>query len=190
MQAVKSVLVVLLAAGVMAQTASAQGPSQATWSGTVFAGPSKAIGISGNDLDWGYVAGASADYRFADSRLGVRVNGLYSSYPVRTITAGVADPKFTDEGLDVDLVSWASSEGGSDLKTSVTIGPSMSRLTSTGTAAGITASHAETHFGFNIGIGVDVPLGVVALRVNLGLRQISLNGDTFKTVPITLGLRF
>ncbi|MDB4916891.1 MAG: hypothetical protein JWM95_4535 [Gemmatimonadetes bacterium] len=170
------------------QASSAQSSTARAFELTASAGPSKVIGITGDNLNWGYTAGGALDFRIPDTRFGLRAEASYSSYNFRAGKSLVSDAKFSDLGLNLDLVSWAAEESGSDLRPYITLGPSISRLTSSSTIA--SSSYAETHAGFNVGLGVDKPIGALALRFDVRFRQLSLNGDTFKAIPITVGLQF
>ena len=175
---------------VAARSSVAQGATGNPVAVTAFAGPAKVIGITGNDLKWGYVVGGTADYRIPDTRFGARALLSYTSYAFSGKSTPVADAKFTDTGVDIDLISWAPTENSSDARAYLTVGPSASRLTSAGTLAGVSSAFTETHFGFNVGLGFDKPIGAFAYRVDVRFRQLSFRDDTFKTIPISVGLQF
>lgn len=176
----------VLAAGFAVRLASAQGSAPNPVAVTAFAGPSKVIGLTGDDLKWGYTAGGALDYRFAEARFGARAEVSYSSYAFNGRSHPGPGAKFTDTGVNLDAVSWAPTENSTDARAYVTLGPSVSRLTSVGASSEFT----ETHYGFNVGLGFDKPVGAFAYRVDVRFRQLSFNGDTFKSIPITVGWQF
>lgn len=52
-------------------------------------------------------------------------------------------------------------------------------------------SSSENKIGFNVGAGIDFPLGTLAARVEARYHHVSLDGGgTYSYVPITFGLRF
>ncbi len=49
---------------------------------------------------------------------------------------------------------------------------------------------SDTKFGFNVGAGIDLPLGTLASRIEARYHSISSNGATTSYVPVTFGIRF
>jgi hypothetical protein len=146
---------------------------------TVFGGASVPTGDAANSFNTGYTVGGAMDLR-AVSPLGLRVEAGYSSMSLKGAPAGVS--KTTDIGGNLNAVLWMPSAAGM-------ISPYL-------TAGGSYAHYdfgqgipSEGHYGFNGGAGLDFSMGLPA-RVDIRYVQISANGSSFKTVPITFGLRF
>lgn len=51
-------------------------------------------------------------------------------------------------------------------------------------------SATTNKFGYNVGAGIDFPLGVMAARVEARYNHVSLDNGSYTYVPITFGLRF
>ena len=146
---------------------------------TVFGGASVPTGDAANSFNTGYTVGGAMDLRAA-SPIGLRAEAGYSSMSLKG--APGLSGKTTDVGGNLNAVLWTPAVGN-------TLAPYL-------TAGGSYAHYnfgegipSEGHYGFNAGAGLDFSMGLPA-RVDIRYTQISANGSSFKTVPITFGIRF
>jgi opacity protein-like surface antigen len=51
-------------------------------------------------------------------------------------------------------------------------------------------SFSQNKFGYNVGAGIDLPLGVMAARIEARYHHVSLDNGSYTYVPITFGIRF
>ncbi len=185
------VAVVLAALPMQAQRASVKkqsvhGPIHIT----PFLGASIPVGDASTNLNTGYLLGVAADYRMAtESPLGFRAEGNYASMGAKGLGGTGVSGKGTDLGGNLNFVFWTPlvSSGAAPYLTS---GATYSRLGASASQNGATYTVTENHFGFNAGAGIDVPLNGHAARIDARYKQISTNGASFKSLPITFGLTF
>ena len=146
---------------------------------TVFGGASVPTGDAADAFNTGYTVGGAMDLR-AMSPFGLRAEAAYSSMSFKGAPA--ISGKTTDVGGNLNAVLWTPSAG--MLSPYLTAGGSYAHYNF---GEGVPS---EGHYGFNAGAGLDFSMGLPA-RVDIRYLQISGdNGASFKTVPITFGLRF
>lgn len=58
------------------------------------------------------------------------------------------------------------------------------------TCSGTDISNSENKFGWNVGAGVDLPLGALASRIEARYHSVSMDGGTYTYLPVTFGIRF
>ena len=146
---------------------------------TVFGGASVPTGDAADAFNTGYTVGGAMDLRAA-MPVGLRAELGYSSMSLKG-APGISG-KTTDIGGNLNAVLWT---------------PAAASLAPYLTAGGSYAHYdfgegvpSEGRYGFNAGAGLDFNMGLPA-RVDIRYMQINGdNGASFKTVPITFGIRF
>ena len=154
---------------------------------SVFAGADIPRGTTADGLNTGYIVGGAADLHIPLAPIGFRGEVTYASFGAKSLPTGTSG-NATDLGVNLDAVF-----GVFNLLVAspyLIAGGSYSRLGASATSGGVSASQTENHYGFNAGVGVDLPLGVMAARVDVRYKQINTSGDSFKSIPITFGIRF
>jgi hypothetical protein len=146
---------------------------------TVFGGASVPTGDAADAFNTGYTVGGAMDLRAPVSPFGLRAEAGYSSMSLKS-GAGISG-KTTTVGGNLNAVLWTPSAG--ILSPYLTAGGSYAHYNF---GEGIPS---EGHYGFNAGAGLDFSMGLPA-RIDLRYVQISADGSSFKTVPITFGIRF
>jgi hypothetical protein len=137
------------------------------------------MGDAADGYEMGYNVSAGVGIKPPLAPLGVRVEGMFNSFGakgtsnVSTRVMGVtANGTFT-------LVPQAYLIFG--------VGMYNSKLTNL--PAGVT-SDASTDFGFNGGVGVNIPLTGFGTYVEARFHHISGDGGNFQFVPLTFGIKF
>ena len=86
---------------------------------------------------------------------------------------------------------------GSPVKAYLTGGPSYSHTKVSASSGSLSASVPDNNWGFNVGGGIDLPLGSLSSRIDVRYKRIS-SDDFFGTgesgtmtyIPITFGISF
>jgi hypothetical protein len=158
---------------------------------TVFAGAVIPVGDASNDFNTGYTIGAAGDYRpDPASPVGFRLEASYADLGAKGLSGTGVDAKATDAGVNFNLVLWAPTTTTTSIVPYVTGGVNFDRLEARARTGNTTVSQSENHFGFNVGGGLDLPLSGFAVRLDARFKQISSGDGSFRTVPITVGIRF
>ena len=162
---------------------------------TVFGGLALPTGDLKDGVNSGYTVGAALDYHVPLSPFGVRGEGLYSSFGAKD-TGGADDADLSDLGLNANLVFWLPNPG-SPAKAYLTGGPSYSRTKVSVSSGSLDASVTDNNWGFNVGGGLDFPLGALSTRLDVRYKRISSDNffgsgesGTVQYIPITFGLTF
>jgi hypothetical protein len=181
-------LPVIALVALSSRPAAAQLAAVSPVSFSVFAGADIPRGTSADALNTGYIVGGAADLHIPLAPIGFRGEVTYASFGAKGLSSG-SSGNGTDLGVNLDAVF-----GVFNLLVAspyLIAGGSYSRLGSSFTSGSISSSSpSENHYGFNAGVGVDLPLGVMAARVDVRYKQINTSGDSFKSIPITFGIRF
>ncbi len=157
---------------------------------TVFAGAAIPVGNGSNDVNTGYTIGAAADLHVPATPLGGRLEGSYSSYGAKGLSGTGVSAKFNDLGANLNLVLLMPMSIPSPITPYLTAGPSFSRLAVSVSNGNSSLSQTESHWGFNVGGGVDVGIGALAVRIDARYKRISTDGDPYQSIPVTFGIRF
>jgi opacity protein-like surface antigen len=158
---------------------------------TVFAGAAIPVGDAADNLNTGYTLGVAGDYRPDPmSPLGFRLEASYSDLGAKGLSNTGVDAKETDAGANLNIVLWAPTTSQSTVAPYITGGVNLDRLEGRVSVGNTTTTQSDNHFGFNIGGGLDLPLSGFAVRLDARFKQISTSGSNFRTVPITVGIRF
>ena len=162
---------------------------------TVFAGAALPTGDLKDGADIGYTLGAAMDYHVPVSTIGFRGEGSYTSFGAKD-TGGADDADLSDLGLNANLVFWLPNPG-SPVKAYLTGGPSYSRTKVSVSSGSLDASVTDNNWGFNVGGGLDFPLGALSTRLDVRYKRISSDNffgsgesGTVQYIPITFGLTF
>ena len=146
----------------------------------VFGGASMPMGDASDAFNTGYTFGGSMDLRNS-SMFGLRADASYASNSVKA--TGV-DGSNKTIGADLNAVVWTSRKP-SAVSPYLTGGASWAHYD---LGNGIPT---ESHFGFNAGAGLDFAMGRIPARIDARYTQISMdNGASYKSVPLTFGIRF
>jgi len=162
---------------------------------TVFAGAALPTGDLKDGVDMGYSVGAALDYRVPLSPFGFRGEGIYSSFSAKE-DDGLGDADLSDLGANANVVFWLPNAG-SPVRAYLTGGPSYSRIKVSASEGNVSASISDSHFGFNVGGGLDFALGALSTRLDVRYRRFSSDdflgsgeSGTVQYIPITFGLTF
>jgi opacity protein-like surface antigen len=162
---------------------------------TVFAGAALPTGDLKDGVNTGYTLGAALDYHVPLSSIGFRGEGSYTSFGAKD-TGGADDADLSDLGVNANLVFWLPNPG-SPVKAYLTGGPSYSRTKVSVSAGNVDASVSDNNWGFNVGGGLDFPLGALSTRLDVRYKRISSDNffgsgesGTVQYIPITFGLTF
>jgi hypothetical protein len=146
---------------------------------TVFGGASVPTGDAGNSFNTGYTVGGAMDMRNS-SMLGLRAEASYARMSIKV--PGVSG-NTSDMGGNLNAVLWTSSRP-SSVSPYITGGASFAHYDF---GAG---APTENHWGYNAGAGLDFAMGPIPARIDARYQAISATGASFKTVPLTFGIRF
>jgi opacity protein-like surface antigen len=174
----KLIPVVALALVGVAGVSSAQSPVK--FQPSINAGISVPTGTFKNDFQTGYTAGAALDMHFAMIPLGWRAEASYTHMGLNT---GV--PGFSASTNDVSGRLNAVLHLPMVLISPYFIGGyGMYHVSASG-------SDAQNKFGWNAGVGMDLPLGPIGGRIEARYHSISMdNGQKYTYLPVTFGIRF
>jgi opacity protein-like surface antigen len=155
---------------------------------TIFGGAAMPTGDAGDALNTGWLGGLAMDMHMPAMPLGVRLEGSYARYGVQGLSGTGIDAHTSDLGVNLNLVMSMPTPV---VKPYLTAGPSMSNLKVSASDGTNSDSASESHFGFNLGGGVDFGLGGLGARVDLRYKRISTgDGNSFQSIPLTFGIRF
>jgi len=155
---------------------------------TVFGGAALPVGDSQDELNTGYTVGGALDLRAPLSPLGFRAELTYSGFDAKGLGGTGVDANLKDLGVNANLVYWVTSP--TPVKPYLTGGPSWSHQSATASGGGSTISGSDNAWGFNLGGGIQFPLGELGTRLDVRYRRLSKNGDSFSVIPITFGITF
>ena len=155
---------------------------------TIFGGAALPVGDTQDAVETGYTVGGALDVRAPLSPLGFRAELAYSGFDAKGLSGTGVSANLKDLGVNANLVYWLASP--TPLKPYLTGGPSWSHQTGTISAGGSSDSDSENAWGFNLGGGVQFPLGELGTRLDLRYRRLSKNGESFSVIPITFGITF
>jgi hypothetical protein len=155
---------------------------------TVFGGAALPSGTARDDLKTGYTVGGAADLRAPLMPVGLRGEVVYSKFDAKD-TGGAGSANMSDFGGNVNAVFWLPNPG-TPLTAYLTAGPSYSHLSAKASLGNVSESVSDDRWGFNAGAGIDFGLGGLSTRLDVRYRQISTDGDSFKSIPITFGITF
>jgi opacity protein-like surface antigen len=154
---------------------------------TVFGGAALPSGTASDFLKTGYTVGGAADLRAPLMPVGLRGELVYSKLDAKN--TGAADESQSDIGGNANVVL-AFPSVGTPLTAYLTAGPSYAHITYKSTLGNASGSASQDHWGFNVGAGIDFALAGLGTRLDVRYRQISTDGDSYKTIPITFGITF
>lgn len=162
---------------------------------TVFAGAALPTGDLQDGANTGYTLGAALDWHAPLSPIGFRGEGSFTSFGAKD-TGGADDADLSDLGVNANLVFWLPNSG-SPVKAYLTGGPSYSHTKVSASSGSLSASVTDNNWGFNVGGGIDLPLGSLSSRIDVRYKRIS-SDDFFGTgesgtmtyIPITFGISF
>ena len=162
---------------------------------TVFAGAALPTGDLKDGANVGYTLGGALDYHVPLSAIGFRGEGTYTSFGAKD-TGGADDADLSDLGANANLVFWLPNPG-SPVHAYLTGGPSFSRIKVSASSGSVSASVTDNNWGFNVGGGLDFPLGALSTRLDVRYKRISSDNffgsgesGTIQYIPITFGLTF
>jgi opacity protein-like surface antigen len=155
---------------------------------TIFGGAALPVGDSQDALNTGYIVGGALDLRAPLSPFGFRGELTYSGFDAKGLSGTGVDANLKDLGVNANVVYWITSP--TPLKPYLTGGPSWSHQTGTVDVGGSSDSESDNAWGFNLGGGVQFPLGALGTRLDLRYRRLSKNGESFSVIPITFGITF
>ena len=155
---------------------------------TVSAGALVPVGSTADSYQSGYQVGAGVDLSIPLSPIGFRGEVNYGSLNLKTVNGVSGDIK--DLGGNLNVVYGLMQPIPFAPKPYLTGGVSYSQLSISTTLNSTTPTGTSSHFGFNLGGGVDWSLAGFGARVDARYRQISSSGGSYRTIPITFGIKF
>jgi opacity protein-like surface antigen len=152
-----------------------------SFSPSINAGISVPTGTFGNQFNTGYTAGAALDMHIPMVPLGLRADAAYTHMGWNAGVAGLEGHTNDFSGrlsavlhLPLFLISPYAIGGVGMYHVSATTMPD-----------------AQNKFGWNAGLGMDVPLGPVGGRIEARYNSVSMdNGQKYTYLPVTFGIRF
>jgi opacity protein-like surface antigen len=172
-------VLLVIAGGV--QTAHAQAPSAPAVSPSLFVG----IAVPTGDLhttsrNAGYTAGGALDLRASSIPVGLRAEAAYMRFGIKNGGGNLSDLSGRlNAVIPVHLVA----------ATPYLIG-GVGEYHVKADLDGV-ASNTQNRFGYNVGAGIDLPLGSLGGRIEARYHHISLDGGgDYSYVPITFSVRF
>lgn len=154
----------------------------------LYGGASVPMGDASDAFNTGYTVGGAMDLRAPTSMFGLRAEAGYASMGVKGLSGSGVSAHTTDLGGNLNLVMWTPA--GNTIMPYLTGGGSYSHLGISASDGDQSASQSDNRFGFNAGAGLDFPMGPFGARVDVRYKQISTEGSSIKTVPLTFGIRF
>jgi len=146
---------------------------------SLYAGIALPTGDFKTGMNSGYTLGGALDLTLPASPVAFRGEGSYTSFD-----ASGGGAKTSDASGRVNLVLPMHMI----VATPYLIGGvGYYHVTSDVTGFG---SASENKIGYNVGAGIDLPLGVMAARIEARYHHVSLDGGSYTYVPITFGIRF
>jgi opacity protein-like surface antigen len=186
--------VAALAAGlvVSAAPARAQGTVGTTGTGTgsmgfsIFGGGAFPTGDLGEGLNLGFRLGGGLALRSINFPLGLNVNLAYDRFGGDDDIAGT---DLSSESLGIwsgsaDVVWQFPTDPAASFRPFLDGGVGLYRI------GGYAGGDSQTKFGFQIGGGVDLPLGGLATFVEAKYVSMFTEGKNSNFIPIVIGLRF
>ena len=155
---------------------------------TISAGALLPTGDASKSYNTGYQVGAAVDLSIPLSPIGFRGEVNYGSLNAKPSGGFTGDTK--DFGGNLNVVYGLMQPIPFAPKPYVTGGGSYSHISSSATSGSTTISASSNHYGFNLGGGVDWTLAGFGVRLDARYRQINGDGGSFKTIPITFGIKF
>ncbi len=185
-RAAASMLAIAIAA---APTAAQTQPTATTGGGmqfAVFGGGAFPTGDLGEGLNLGFRLGAGLALRSVALPLGLNVNVAYDRFGGDDDIAGTT---YSSESVGVwsgsaDVVWQFPTDPASSFRPFLDGGIGLFRL------GGYAGADAQTKFGFQLGGGVDLPLGGMATFVEAKYVSVFTEGENSAFIPVVIGIRF
>lgn len=177
MRLTSSVAIALAASLLAAPQAAAQ------MSFSIAAGAALPMGNSADGLEMGYNATVGLGIKPPLFPVGARVEGMFNAF-------GFKDAAFKDFGLRVMALTANATLGAPVLPLPMTYligGLGMYNSQITGATP---APNASNDFGFNIGVGFNIPLTGFGTFIEARYHHVPGDGGAMKFVPITVGIKF
>jgi hypothetical protein len=169
---------------VAATLIAAPAHAQLATSFSIAAGASMPVGSTGDNADVGYNAILGVGIKPPLAPVGLRVEGMFSEMGFKNTDeanfrtlAGTANVTISGAGMAVPMGYLIGGLGLYNNKCA-------------GDGCGILSDESETDFGFNVGVGLNIPLTGFGTFVEARLHVINTEGSSTKFIPITFGMRF
>lgn len=176
-------VLVLAAAAVLATPVAAQGTGGFQFG--LKGGLSLPNGTAKDAFDDGYHGGLILSYELPALPLGLRVDGDYHRFDAKEFGGVSGRAEIFDGNANLVLGFKIIA-----VKPYVLAGYGIYDLKITAEAGGISNSTSETKGGWNAGAGVALTFGKVSVFVEGRYHEISLDGGTFKFIPVSVGILF
>ncbi len=168
------------------EVSSAQTASTMSFRPSLYAGAAIPTGDIGNSLNTGFTVGGGLDLHTGPSPLSWRGEVSYTRYNAKDDGSGTTG-NFSDVSGRVNAVVGMPATGFAPYLIG---GVGIYHLSASETNSGFTLSTSDNKFGWNIGAGVDMPIGDIAGRLEVRYNSVSEDGGNYTYVPITFGIRF
>jgi outer membrane protein with beta-barrel domain len=168
------------------EVSSAQTASPMKFSPSLYAGAAIPTGDLGDALNTGFTVGGGLDLHTGPSPLSWRGEVAYTRYTAKDDGSGF-DEHFSDLSGRVNAVLGMPATGFAPY---VIGGVGLYHLTASASGGGFTGSASDNKFGWNIGAGIDMPIGEIAGRLEVRYHRVSEDNGSYTYVPITFGIRF
>jgi len=182
----KHVLAWLLFAATVSIAAPAAAQGTGGFQFGLTGGASVPIGDASDAFDTGYNGGLVLNYELPALPLGIRVDGDYRHFSLKTGATGLTGSSEIFDGnanvvvgLRIVLV-----------KLYALGGVGVYNVKFSGSGGGLSASGSQTEFGWNAGFGVAFVAGKLSIFVEGRYHEISLEGGKFKFAPVSVGILF
>ena len=150
---------------------------------SIAAGAALPMGDAADNLKMGYNATLGLGFKPPLAPIGARIEGMFNAFEFK-------DAAFSDVGFRALALTANATVGAPLLPMPMTyliggVGMYSSQLT------GIDpAPDADNDFGFNIGLGINIPLTGFGTFIEARYHHVPGDGGAFKFLPITVGIKF
>lgn len=159
---------------VLAAMLVAASAAQAQTSFGIAAGASLPMGDASDAYETGYHATLSLGIKPPLAPLGLRVEGMFNSFGIKSIDESVRVLGLTANG------TWTM------MPTAYLIG-GVGMYNSKASVAG---SASSSDFGFNVGAGINIPLTGFGTYIEARYHHVPMDGGNFQMLPVSVGIRF
>jgi opacity protein-like surface antigen len=169
------------------EVGSAQTSTPITFQPSLYAGVALPTGDNSNFLNSGFTIGGGLDLHTMTAPLSWRAEVSYTRFGVQDNGFGVNEHLSDVSGRANAVLSVP----GMGLSPYLIGGIGAYNVTDTQSDPQFgNTSTSETDFGWNIGAGIDFPIGEIAGRLEVRYHSINMGGGNLTYVPITFGIRF
>jgi opacity protein-like surface antigen len=175
--------VALVAAG--SGVAGAQTP--VTFAPSVNVGVAFPTGDTGDGLNTGFTVGVGLDAHVPTMPVSWRAEAQYTRFGASDDGSNGVDASLSDVSGRINAVLPLPATG---MGPYLIGGIGIYHVKATASQNNVSISTSDNKFGWNIGAGLDLPLGTFKGRIEARYHSVSMDGGNYTYVPVTIGFRF